>query len=138
MHKKWQLVIGFIKIIFGCALFGVAFNMFFAPIGLNAGGISGLGMIFVKFFGVGTVGGVTAVINIPLFALAAFLLGRKFFIGSLVGMLAISVSIDFFAFLPAVDIDPLMCALYGGILAGGGLCLPPVLLPVVRTSLCAS
>ncbi|MBE6943635.1 MAG: YitT family protein [Ruminococcaceae bacterium] len=121
MHKKRQWVIGFIKIVFGCALFGIAFNMFFAPIGLNAGGVSGLGMIFVKFFEVGTVGSVTAVINIPLFALAAFLLGRKFFVGSLIGMLAIAVSIDSFAFLPAVDIDPLMCALYGGILAGGGL-----------------
>lgn len=121
MHKKWQWVIDLVKIIFGCALFGVGFNMFLAPAGLNAGGISGLGMIFVELLNVGTVGGFTTIVNIPLFILAAFLLGRKFFVGSFVGMLSLSVAIDFFAVLPKIDIDPLMCALYGGILAGGGL-----------------
>ena len=121
MHKKWQWIIDFVKIVFGCSLFGVGFNMFLSPAGLNAGGISGLGMIFVQFFNVGTVGGITTAINIPLFILAVFLLGKKFFVGSLVGMLSLSVAIDIFAFLPAVDIEPLMCALYGGILAGAGL-----------------
>lgn len=121
MHKKWQWIIDFVKIVFGCSLFGVGFNMFLSPAGLNAGGISGLGMIFVQFFHVGTVGGITTAINIPLFILAVFLLGKKFFVGSLVGMLSLSVAIDIFAFLPAVDIEPLMCALYGGILAGAGL-----------------
>lgn len=121
MHKKWQWVIDLVKIIFGCALFGIGFNMFLAPAGLNAGGISGLGMIFVELLNVGTVGGFTTIVNIPLFILAAFLLGRKFFVGSFVGMLSLSVAIDLFAVLPKIDIDPLMCALYGGILAGGGL-----------------
>ena len=121
MHKKWQWIIDFVKIVFGCSLFGVGFNMFLSPAGLNAGGISGLGMIFVQFFNVGTVGGITTAINIPLFILAVFLLGKKFFVGSLVGMLSLSVAIDIFAFLPVVDIEPLMCALYGGILAGAGL-----------------
>ncbi|MBE6926136.1 MAG: YitT family protein [Ruminococcaceae bacterium] len=121
MQKKWQWAIDFLKILFGCALFGVGFNMFLAPAGLNAGGISGIGMIFVEFFGVGTVGGITTVINIPLFILAAFLLGRRFFVGSFVGMLALSAAIDLLAFLPKVDIEPIMCALYGGILAGAGL-----------------
>ncbi len=121
MQKKWQWAINFIKIIFGCVLFSVGFNMFLAPSGLNAGGISGLGMIFVEHFKVGTVGGFTTAVNIPLFILAAFLLGRKFVVGSLVGMLSLSFAIDLFAFLPAVDTDPLLCAIYGGILAGGGL-----------------
>lgn len=121
MHKKWQWVTDTIKILFGCTLFSVGFNMFLAPSGLNAGGISGLGMIFVEFFKVGTVGGFTTVVNIPLFILAAFLLGRRFVVGSFIGMLSLSVAIDIFAFLPAIDIDPLMCALYGGILTGGGL-----------------
>lgn len=121
MHKKWQWVTDTIKILFGCTLFSAGFNMFLAPSGLNAGGISGLGMIFVEFFKVGTVGGFTTVVNIPLFILAAFLLGRRFVVGSFIGMLSLSVAIDIFAFLPAIDIDPLMCALYGGILTGGGL-----------------
>lgn len=121
MHKKWQWAIDFIKIFFGCVLFGIGFNMFLSPAGLNAGGVSGLGMIFVELFKVGTVGGFTTVVNIPLFILAAFLLGRRFVVSSFVGMLSLSVAIDLFAFLPAMDTDPLLCALYGGIFAGGGL-----------------
>ena len=121
MHKKWQWAIDTVKILIGCALFGLGFSVFLAPSGLNAGGLSGLGLIFVEFFHVGTVGGVTAIVNIPLFLLAIFLLGKKFVLGSLVGMLAISGFIDLFALIPPVQLDPLLCALYGGILAGGGL-----------------
>jgi len=121
MHKKWQWAIDTVKILIGCALFGLGFNVFLAPAGLNAGGISGLGMIFVELCHVGTVGGIVAVVNIPLFIFAAFILGKKFFLGSFVGMIFLSVFIDLFALIPAVQIDPLLCALYGGILSGAGL-----------------
>ncbi len=121
MHKKWQWTIDAIKIVVGCALFGLGFSVFLAPAGLNAGGISGIGMIFVEFFHVGTVGSFVAVVNIPLFAIAAFMLGKRFFIGSFVGMSFLSVFIDLFALIPPVEIDPLLCALYGGAIAGAGL-----------------
>ena len=121
MHKKWQWVIDTVKIIAGCALFGLGFSVFLAPSGLNAGGISGIGMIFVEFFQVGTVGGFVTVVNIPLFAIAAFMLGKKFFLGSFLGMVFLSAFIDLFALIPPVQIDPLLCALYGGALAGTGL-----------------
>ena len=121
MHKKWQWVIDTVKIIVGCALFGLGFSVFLAPAGLNAGGVSGIGMIFVAFFEVGTVGSFVAIVNIPLFALGAFLLGKKFFLGSFIGMIFLSVFIDLFALFPAVQVDPLLCALYGGALAGVGL-----------------
>ncbi len=121
MHRKWQWVIDAVKIMVGCALFGLGFSVFLAPSDLNAGGISGLGMIFVEFFHVGTIGGFVAVVNIPLFALGAFLLGKKFFLGSFVGMAFLSVFIDLFALIPPVQLDPLLCSLYGGALAGVGL-----------------
>ena len=121
MHKKWQWAIDAVKIIAGCALFGFGFSVFLAPAGLNAGGVSGIGMIFVEFFHVGSVGSFVAVVNIPLFAFAAFLLGKKFFIGSFVGMALLSVFIDLFALIPPIELDPLLCALYGGAIAGAGL-----------------
>lgn len=121
MHKKWQWVIGAVKILVGCALFSIGFSVFLAPVGLNAGGISGIGMVIVKLCNAGTVGGIVTVVNIPLFILAAFILGKKFFLGSCVGMVFLSVFIDLFAFIPPVAIDPLLCALYGGIFAGAGL-----------------
>ncbi len=121
MQKKWHWIVDGFKIIVGCALFGLGFSVFLAPSGLSAGGVSGIGMIFVEIFKVGTVGGIVAVINIPLFILAAFLLGKKFFIGSFVGMTFLSIFIDLFATLPPVELDPLLCALYGGALAGVGI-----------------
>jgi len=121
MQKKWHWIVDTVKILVGCALFGLGFSVFLAPSGLNAGGVSGIGMIFVELFEVGTVGGFVAVINIPLFLLAAFLLGKKFFLGSFVGMTFLSVFIDLFAVIPPIGLDPLLCALYGGALAGTGL-----------------
>ena len=105
----------------GCALFGLGFNLFLAPNGLNAGGISGLSMVLVHFLGFGTVGTVTAILNLPLFTLAGLKIGRKFFFGSLVGMLFSALFIDAFAKMPVPYTEPLVGALYGGVLCGVGL-----------------
>lgn len=121
MHKRWHWIIDILKIFVGCALFSLGFSVFLAPSGLNVGGISGIGLILQELLKIGTVGGIVAAINIPLFILAAFLLGRKFFLGSFVGMFFLSVFIDLFAILPPVELDPLLCALYGGVFAGAGL-----------------
>ena len=39
------------KIIIGDILFALGFNLFLQPNGLNAGGLSGLAMVLVHFFG---------------------------------------------------------------------------------------
>ena len=38
-------LLDFCKIAIGCILFGVGFNWFLEPCGLNAGGLSGLAMV---------------------------------------------------------------------------------------------
>ena len=105
----------------GCALFGIGFNLFLEPNGLNAGGISGLAMLFVQFTGFGTVGVLTALINIPLFVFAGIRIGKKFFLSSLIGMLFSSVFLDLFAIVPSPNTEPLIGALYGGLCCGLGL-----------------
>lgn len=113
----------FFRIIAGSALFGVGFNMFLNPNGLNAGGVSGLAMVFLKLAGISVigVGTATVLINLPLFAFGGVRLGKKFFFGSLVGMAASSAAIDLFAWLPVPEIEPLLAALYGGVICGFGL-----------------
>ena len=110
-----------IKTAVGCALFGIGFNLFLEPNGLNAGGISGLAMLFVHLTKIGTVGTLTAIINIPLFALAGIKIGKRFFLASLIGMLFSSVFLDLFAIIPVPATEPLMGALYGGACCGLGL-----------------
>lgn len=109
------------KVALGAMLFGVGFNLFLVPNGLNAGGISGLAMALVQLTGFGSVGVITAVVNLPLFALAGSKIGKNFLVASLVGMVFSSVSIDAFSTLPRPDTEPLVGALYGGTLCGFGL-----------------
>lgn len=121
MNKLWKSIWWFTKIIVGSIIFSVGFNLFLGPNELNAGGISGLAMILTHLLGVGTVGSITILMNLPLFILGGIKIGRKFLIGSLAGMLASSISLDVLAFLPTPPVDPLLAALYGGAICGLGL-----------------
>ena len=121
MKKAEKVLLPLIKIILGCALFGLGFGMFLIPSDLNAGGLSGLSMVLVHFIGRGSVGTLTALLNLPLFIIGGFKIGKKFLIGSLIGMVLSSTAIDLFTMLPAPQVDPLMGAIYGGAICGVGL-----------------
>ena len=120
-NNRFTIIKDILITAFGCALFGLGFSVFLEPNGLNAGGLSGLAMVLVHLTDFGTVGMITAVMNIPLFIIAGMKIGKKFFIGSLVGMGFSSLFIDLFAFLPKPELDPLVGALYGGAICGVGL-----------------
>lgn len=121
MKKSLENVLWIAKIVLGCAMFAVSFDFFLEPNALNAGGVSGLAMVLVKLIGFGSVGRVTMLMNLPLFALGGLKIGKKFFWGSLVGMVASSVLLDLFALVPPPATEPLLGALYGGVLCGLGL-----------------
>lgn len=116
--KTW---ISLAKIVFGCALFGLGFNLFLEPNGLNAGGISGISMLIVHLTGFGTIGMLTALMNLPLFAIGGLKIGKKFLLGSLLGMLSSSVAIDVLSVIPVPQTEPLIGCLYGGVFCGLGL-----------------
>ena len=115
----WMVWFG--KIVLGSAIFALGFDLFLGPNDLNAGGVSGISMILVHLLGFGSVGTVTMLINLPLFIIGGLKIGRKFFLGSLAGMVSSSVLLDMFAMVPAVQVEPLVAALYGGVLCGLGL-----------------
>lgn len=121
MRKDLPTASEAIKLIFGCAAFGLGFNIFLQPNGLNAGGISGLSMIAVRLLRFGSVGLFTALVNLPLFWLAKARVGKRFFLISLIGMVLSAVSIDVFSAISVSVPDPLIAALYGGALCGLGL-----------------
>ncbi len=121
MGNRRQFLIDILKTFAGCFLFSLGFNLFLIPNNLNAGGISGLAMVLVSLTKLGTVGLVTAFVNIPLFALAGLKVGKRFFIRSLFGMLFSSILIDLLSVLPHPETESLVGALYGGVLCGVGL-----------------
>lgn len=107
--------------ILGSAIFAVGFSLFLQPNDLNPGGVSGLAMVVVETLGVGSVGTLSILINLPLFLLGGLKIGRKFFVGSLVGMMLSSVLIDLLSSVPAPTAEPLLCAIYGSLICGLGL-----------------
>lgn len=109
-----------LKTILGCAVFALGFDLFLQPNGLNAGGISGLSMVIISIVKAGTIGVLTGILNLPLFAAAGIKIGKRFFILSLIGMLLSSVLIDLFTLLPVPETDPLLASVYGGVLCGAG------------------
>ncbi len=119
--KRFSSWIWVPMVVAGCAIFSLGFDLFLAPHDINCGGLSGLAMVFVELFGVGTVGTVTAMMNVPLFILGGKKIGKKFFFGSLVGMLAMSLFLDLFTMIPAPNTEPMLGALYGGLISGVGM-----------------
>lgn len=121
MKKSLSVVLWLLKIILGCALFALGFDLFLAPNALNAGGISGLSMVLVHMLNFGSVGVISMIMNLPLFIAGGVRIGKTFFWGSLIGMIASSVLIDVFTMIPVPQMEPLIGALYGGVFCGVGL-----------------
>lgn len=120
MKKILSTVLWIGKIALGCAIFALGMNLFLFSKDLTAGGMSGVALIITHLLGFGTVGTVTALINLPLFLIGGKKIGMRFFVGSLFGTVFLSAFIDLFALIPPIDAEPLLCALYGGVLCGLG------------------
>ena len=121
MRTLWNKYGWVAATIFGSAVFALGFSMFLEPNDMSAGGISGLALVFVEVFGVGTVGSISILINLPLFILGGLKIGKRFFAGSMLGMVLSSLMIDGFTCFAIHDLEPLLAVLYGGVICGLGL-----------------
>ena len=121
MKAVWHKISWVLWTAVGSAIFAFGFAVFLLPHDMNAGGISGLAQVIVEIIDFGSVGTLSILINLPLFVLGGIKIGKRFFVGSLLGMLLSSVLIDVFVMLPVMDMEPLICVLYGGVLCGLGL-----------------
>ena len=121
MKALWKKTAWIFATIGGSAVFALGFALFLQPNEMNAGGISGLAQVIVELLGVGSVGTLSIIINLPLFLLGGLKIGKRFFLGSALGMLLSSVLIDLFVLIPFPAPEPLVSALYGGVICGLGL-----------------
>jgi len=121
MSRIWHELKWIGATILGSAMFAAGFALFLQPSDMNAGGISGLAMIVVELLDFGSVGTLSILINLPLFLLGGIKIGKRFFVGSLLGMILSSVLIDMIAAFPMPQTDPLIGAIYGGVVCGLGL-----------------
>ena len=121
MGNLWNRYKWVLATVIGSGVFALGFSLFLQPNDMSPGGISGLAMVAVELLGFGTTGVFSILINLPLFVLGGMKIGKRFFVGSLIGMLLSSVLIDTFATIPFAQTEPLLAALYGGVLCGLGL-----------------
>lgn len=121
MRTLWHKFGWIAATIVGSAVFALGFSLFLQPNDMNPGGISGLAMVAVELLGFGSTGTLSILINLPLFVVGGLKIGKRFFAGSLIGMLLSSVLIDVFATIAFPTPEPLIGALYGGVLCGLGL-----------------
>lgn len=121
MQKLWQNYKWIPETILGSAIFAAGFAFFLQPNDLSPGGISGLALLVMELTGFGSVGVLSILMNLPLFVLGGLKIGKRFFVGSLIGMLLSSVLIDAFTALQFPAVEPVIAIIYGGVLCGIGL-----------------
>lgn len=97
--------------------FGTAF--FLLPNQLSSGGFTGITTIIYYLFKF-PMGTMMIIINIPLFVIALFKLGKKFFVKAIVGTGVLSLFLNLFEGVEPLSSDRLLSSIYGGIIIGVG------------------
>ena len=118
-HQK-KLLTEYLWIIIGSTLVGLAYNMFFLPAKLAAGGVSGISTLLYELYQFNPAY-VQWLINIPLFFIGLILLGKDFSLKTLVGTFFVPFTIWLSTDIPFKIDNPMLSAIYGGILLGVGL-----------------
>lgn len=125
-HKKIPLKIIFIDLLFmtaGAVLYAVSVNMFTSPNQFAPGGVTGLAII-IEHLTAAPVGVMMFMLNVPLLIIGFIKLGRYMVLRTLAATVLVSVFVDGLKpFLPVYTEDKLLSAIFGGLLAGGGLVL---------------
>ena len=117
--KIVKIVKSYLAIAGGALLAALGLNLFLAPHEIVSGGASGVAVIVHSLTGF-PMGTLILLINIPLFAIGAWMLGSGFGVKSLFGTVVFSILIDITAFLPRLTDSLLMAAIFGGTLFGLG------------------
>lgn len=119
MNKIKEILIECIETIIGTAIMAIGISLFLLPNQLSSGGFSGIATITYYLLNI-PVGTMVLVLNIPLFIIAFFKIGKSFFFKSLLGTISLSVFIDFFEKFTPLTQDRFLACIYGGIIIGIG------------------
>ncbi len=118
-----KIIRNFILVLTGSAVMGLGYALFLIPYHLVPGGVSGISIILNYLFKM-PVGLLIIALNVPVFLLSYRFLGKKYLLTTIVGMTVSSLFIDLFneiVRLPKGTENPLLAAIYGGLMLGLGL-----------------
>ena len=115
-----NIVVEYFFVIIGAAVIALGFNLFLFPNQVASGGVSGISTILHGLFG-WNAGLVQYAFNIPLFIAGILILGKSFGFKSLLGTLALPFFVILTEDWEAATLDPLLGAIFGGIVVGAGI-----------------
>lgn len=109
-------------LLFGAALiFSFGFNVFLRPAGIAPGGLTGFSLLVNRIFPFLPVGVLTLILNLPLFWCGVKFIGGKFVLKSIFASVLISVFLDLHPLFPVISSEPLVAAIFGGVIIGAGM-----------------
>ena len=118
VHSKKKTIMSYVLITLGIFMYTFAWSAFLIPSQIIGGGVSGISSIIFFITGEKIPVGITSlVINTLLFLVALKVLGAKFGLNTIYGILVIGIQ----NLLDITKFDPFMCAIIGGGLAGAGI-----------------
>ena len=115
-----SIALEYFLVIFGAFIIAIGFNLFLFPNQVASGGVSGISIILNGLFG-WNAGLVQYAFNIPLFIAGVLILGKSFGFKSLLGTLALPLFVILTEDWEAATMDPLLGAIFGGIVVGTGV-----------------
>lgn len=115
--KTKKTSIEIIGTIVGAFIIAVGVSLFLLPNQLSSGGITGVATITYYLFKI-PMGTMILLINVPLFILSIYKIGKNFFIKSMIGTVALSIFIDFLDKIQPLTNDRFLACIYGGIIIG--------------------
>lgn len=113
----------YIQFVFGCLLVALAFNLFYSPNNIVAGGVSGISIILKHFFGI--VPSTTIFVgNVLLLIVSYFVLGKETtkanVFGSLLFPVFVNLTQHLSTYISFQQSEMLLVAIFGGLLHGIG------------------
>lgn len=118
--REHKHIMEVIQIIGGATMVALAYNLILLPSKIAAGGISGVSTVLFEMYGFSPAI-VQFLINIPIFILGWFIMGKEFSGKSLLGTFWVPFVIYITADVPPLVSDPLLGTIYGGVILGVGL-----------------
>lgn len=105
--------------ILGSFVMAIGISLFLLPNQLSTGGVSGIATITYYLFHI-PMGTMMLIINVPLFLLSMYKIGKSFFFKSILGTISLSIFIDILDKIEPLTQDRFLACVYGGIIIGLG------------------
>ena len=117
--KVQDVLFNLFKITLGTIIIAIGIEAFLLPNQLSTGGFSGISTIIYYMTDV-PVGTIMLLLNIPLFILAYFKLGKEYVINALIGTGLLSLFLNIFQELKPLTEDRFLAFIYGSVIVGIG------------------